>query len=88
MALTHLVDTSVLTRLADPAIRAVVEPLAQAGRLARPSTCDLEIGYSARNAQGWDRLLSALGAFDTAETTAQHFTSAMTTHPCSVSSAG
>ena len=74
MALTHLVDTSVLKRLAHPSIRAVVEPLAQAGHLARPAICDLEIGYSARNAQEWDSLISALGAFDLVETTAQHIT--------------
>ncbi len=74
MALTHLADTSVLKRLANPAVRAIVEPLAQAGHLARPSVCDLEIGYSARNADEWDRLVSALGAFDLAETTAQHVT--------------
>ena len=74
MALTHLADTSVLKRLADPTVRAVVEPLAQAGRLARPSICDLEIGYSARNAAEWDRFIAALGAFELVETTAQHVT--------------
>jgi predicted nucleic acid-binding protein len=74
MALTHLVDTSVLKRLADPTVRAVVEPLAQAGHLARPTICDLEIGYSARNAAEWDRFASALGAFDLIETSAQHVT--------------
>lgn len=74
MALTHLADTSVLKRLSDPAIRAVVEPLTQSGQLARPAICDLEIGYSARNAQEWDRLMTALGAFDLVETTSQHIT--------------
>ena len=74
MALTHLADTSVLKRLANPAVRAIVELLAQAGHLARPSVCDLEIGYSARNADEWDRLVSALDAFDLVETTAQHVT--------------
>ena len=74
MALTHLADTSVLKRLSDASVRAVVEPLVQAGHLARPTICDLEIGYSARNAQEWDRLISALGAFDLVETTAQHVT--------------
>ena len=74
MALTHLADTSVLKRLSDASVRAVVEPLVQAGHLARPTICDLEIGYSARNAQEWDSLVSALGAFDLVETTAQHVT--------------
>lgn len=74
MALTHLTDTSVLKRLAHPTVRSIVEPLAQAGHLARPAICDLEIGYSARNAEEWDRFISALGAFDLVETTAQHVT--------------
>ena len=74
MALTHLADTSVLKRLAHPGVRAIVEPLTQAGHLARPGICDLEIGYSARNAQEWDRLISAVGAFELVETTAQHIT--------------
>ncbi len=77
MALTHLVDTSVLKRLANPKVRAIVEPLAKAGRLARPSICDLEIGYSARNLAEWERLIAALGAFDLVETTAQHVTRAL-----------
>jgi predicted nucleic acid-binding protein len=74
VALTHLADTSILKRLAQPSIRAVVEPLTQAGHLARPAICDLEIGYSATNAQEWDGLIAALGAFDLVETTAQHIT--------------
>jgi predicted nucleic acid-binding protein len=74
VALTHLADTSILKRLVHPSIRAVIEPLTQAGHLARPAICDLEIGYSARNAQEWDRLIAALGAFDLVETTAQHIT--------------
>lgn len=74
MALTHLIDTSVLKRLGDPTVRAIVEPLAQAGRVARPAICDLEIGYSARNAQEWDRLIAALGSFDLVDTTTQHVT--------------
>jgi predicted nucleic acid-binding protein len=74
VALTHLIDTSVLKRLGDPNVRAMVEPLAQAGRVARPAICDLEIGYSARNAQEWDRLMAALGSFDLVDTTTQHVT--------------
>lgn len=72
MALTHLADTSVLKRLAHPGVRAVVEPLVQAGLLARPAICDLEVGFSARNAEEWDRLIGALGAFDRVATTEQH----------------
>ena len=72
MALTHLVDTSVIKRMSVPAVRAVVQPLAETGRIARTGIGDLEIGYSARNGREWDRLIGALAAFDLIETTAEH----------------
>lgn len=72
MALTHLIDTSVIKRLGWPAVRQVVEPLAAAGELARARITDLEVGYSARNELEWDRLVAALGAFDLVESTASH----------------
>jgi predicted nucleic acid-binding protein len=72
MALTHLLDTSVLTRLRDPTVREVIEPLAQLGQLARAGISDLEIGFSARNAAEWDRLADAVDAFELVETTAEH----------------
>lgn len=77
MALSHLIDTSVLKRLHRPEVRSVVEPLAAAGQVARPSICDLEIGYSARNGREWDELIEALGAFEPVETTAAHLTRAL-----------
>ena len=77
MALSHLVDTSVLTRLGRPAVRDVVEPMALAGRLGRPSICDLEVGYAARNAEEWDRLIGALNAFEAVETSTAHVTRAL-----------
>lgn len=72
MALTHLVDTSVLTRLRHAAVRAVVEPLASSGSLARAGVTDLEIGYSARSAKEWDQAMGALEAFELIETSADH----------------
>lgn len=72
MALNYVLDTSVMKRLAHPSIRDVVEPLAAGGELARPSMCDLEVGYSARNADEWDQLIAALDAFDPVDTTAAH----------------
>jgi predicted nucleic acid-binding protein len=77
VALSHLVDTSVLTRLARPSVRDVVEPMARAGQLARPTICDLEIGYAARNADEWDRLIDALDAFEAVETSAAHIARAL-----------
>ena len=73
MALTHLVDTSVLTRISERKIRSALEPLAAAGRVARSGISDLEIGYSARNAREWDALQGALMAFGLVETEARHF---------------
>jgi predicted nucleic acid-binding protein len=72
VALTHVVDTSVLKRLGKPEVRAVIEPLAIAGRLARPTIGDLEVGYSARNVGEWDQLIADLDAFQVIETTATH----------------
>jgi predicted nucleic acid-binding protein len=72
VALSYVVDTSVLKRLADPGVRAAIEPLARTGQLCRARICDLEVGDFARNAAEWDRPLRALDAFDRVETTAAH----------------
>jgi len=72
VALTHLVDTSVLTKLRRQEVRRVVEPLAQTGSLARAGISDLELGFSARSANEWDQISEALGAFELIETSADH----------------
>ncbi len=72
MALSHLVDTSVLKRVGQASVRAAIEPMAVSGQLARPTICDLEVGYSARTAAEWDEILAALDAFTSIETTAAH----------------
>jgi predicted nucleic acid-binding protein len=72
VALSLLVDTSVLKRIAHPQVRDVIEPLAVRGELARASICDLEVGYSARNGEEWDLLVGALEAFAVVETSAAH----------------
>lgn len=72
MALRAIVDTSVLKRLGRAEVRGAVEPLAATGQLGRPRICDLEVGYSARDAEEWDQLVGALGAFDIVETDAAH----------------
>jgi predicted nucleic acid-binding protein len=77
VALRFLLDTSVIKRLGRAEVRAVVEPLATAGELGRPSICDLEVGYSARNAEEWDRLVGALDAFEPVETSAAHLRRAL-----------
>ena len=70
--MSHLLDTSVLTRLREPSMRAVIEPLATIGRASSAGISDLEIGYSARNDREWDDLVGARGAFVLVETTAEH----------------
>ena len=72
MALTHLVDSSVLTRLRQPAIRVEIDERAERGELARAGIGDLEIGCSARSAVEWDRFAEALRAFELIETTDEH----------------
>jgi predicted nucleic acid-binding protein len=72
VALTFLIDTSVIKRLGQSRVREVVEPFAAAGELARASITDLEVGYSARNEVEWDRLVAALGAFELVESTESH----------------
>ncbi len=77
MALTHLIDTSAIKRLATPVLRAVVEPLAADGRVARASIVDLEVGYSARTTAEWDALIGALGVFPRVAVTGHHFERAL-----------
>lgn len=72
MALTHVVDTSVLTRLRHEAVRAALEPRAAAGQVARAGISDLEVGFSARNLGEWNRLAAALAAFPLIETEGAH----------------
>ena len=69
MALTHLVDTSALKRLHHPPAHDRIDGLAVVGQLARPTICDLEVGFSARNESEWDALTRALKIFDLIETT-------------------
>lgn len=72
MALTHLLDTSVVSRLGLPEVRAVVDPLAHAGQLGRAGITDLEVGYGCRNAREWDQDMVDLSVFALVETSADH----------------
>ena len=72
MALTHLVDTSVISRLAVDTVRAIVDPLAEEGRVARAGITDLEVGYGSRNAREWDQDMDDLSIFELIETTSDH----------------
>jgi predicted nucleic acid-binding protein len=60
VALTHLADTSVLTRVAKrDDVRATIRRFMASSSLARSTVSDLEIGASARDADEWDTLLRA-----------------------------
>jgi predicted nucleic acid-binding protein len=72
VALTHLVDTSVISRLGEPAVRAIVEPLTAAGHVGRSGITDLEVGHGSRNAREWDQDMADLSVFKLVETTAEH----------------
>lgn len=72
MALTHLLDTSVVSRLGVAAVREVVEPLTDAGQLGRAGITDLEVGYGSRNAREWDQDMEDLSIFPLVETTSSH----------------
>jgi len=72
MALTHLLDTSVISRLRAPSVRLVIEPLAEEGRIGRAGVTDLEVGYGCRNVREWDQAMADLSVFDLVETTAEH----------------
>ena len=70
--MSFVIDTSVVTRLRVPAVRQRVRALDGAG-LARTAMTDLEVGFSARNDDEWDRLMSALEAFELMDVDARHF---------------
>jgi hypothetical protein len=53
-------------------VRAVVEPLADAGQLGRAGITDLEVGDGSRNAREWDQDMADLSIFELVETSADH----------------
>ena len=72
MALTHLLDTSVVSRLSAPTVRSAIEPLVQEGRIGRAGITDLEVGFGSRNAREWDQDMADLSVLDLVETTVEH----------------
>jgi len=68
----YLLDTSVITRLREPSIVRRIEELDSDG-LARAAMTDLEVGFSARSGDEWDRFSTALAAFLRVEVEPHHF---------------
>jgi predicted nucleic acid-binding protein len=52
-----LVDKSALARMPEPAVRARLEPVIEAGEAATCAIIDLEVLYSARNRNEYDAIL-------------------------------
>ena len=77
--MTVLLDTSVLTRLREPRVRARVESLALAREAHVCAVTSLEIGSSARNAQEFDVLIAQLREFENFAITAGDFDRALFT---------
>lgn len=67
MALGHLLDTSVLTRLREPTVRVAVESLLETGTVQVSRLSCLELGFSARSADEWREIQRALGLFAVAD---------------------
>jgi len=61
----------VVTRLRAVAVRERVQALDGVG-LARTAMTDLEVGFSARNGDEWDRLMVALDTFQLVDVDARH----------------
>jgi len=66
---SHLAETSILTRLANPSVRAALQSFIDAVALARCSLTDLELGYSASTAAQWDQIQEVLSHFDLVDVT-------------------
>jgi predicted nucleic acid-binding protein len=59
----YLADTSVFARLPKPPVATAFAPLAAAAQVAVCGPVAFELGYSARNRQDYDALVSLLDAF-------------------------
>ncbi len=60
--ITHLAETSILTRYWRPEIERALDPFIQQAALARCTSSDLEIGFTASNASEWDTRQSLLAS--------------------------
>jgi len=67
MAVTHLIDTSVATRLIQPSVEQRLILAVSRKRVGRTRVTDLERGFSARNGAEWDSLIGGLAPFPVVE---------------------
>jgi predicted nucleic acid-binding protein len=64
MSERHLIDKSALARYPKPAVRAVVEPLHNAGLLAVCAAVEMEVLHSARSKADAERIRDGMRGFD------------------------
>lgn len=69
----YLIDASVLNRLRDDRMRAVVRTYSDRNEIARSSMTDLEYYFSARNEREWDMLNETISIFEHVHVEARHF---------------
>lgn len=72
MALTHLADTSVLTRISRPEVRGAVRELLTRRSIGRCQLSHLELGFFARNAAEWDTITAAVALLPLVDIDAAH----------------
>lgn len=77
MALTHLLDTSVAARIAEPAVHRRLRAATKARRIGCTSMTGLEVGFSARSQSEWDDLSRGLAIFEHVAITNDDFAAAL-----------
>lgn len=79
MALTYLIDTSVMSRLRAPVVRSRVESLLHVGDVHISRLSLLELGFSARSKDEWEGIQGAARAFSIVEATDEDYEQALVT---------
>lgn len=69
----YLIDASVLNRLRDDRMRAVVRTYSDRNEIARAGITDLEYFFSARNEREWDMLNETISIFEPVHIESRHF---------------
>lgn len=69
----YLIDASVLNRLRDDRMRAVVRTYSDRNEIARAGITDLEYFFSARNEREWDMLNETISIFEPVHVESRHF---------------
>ena len=79
MALKHLLDTSVLTRLHRAQVQERIIEVSPGGEAGRSAMSDLEVGCSAASPADWDQLAEMIDPFPAVEIQAVDFHRALQT---------